>query len=64
MEDKKIDLGNMHISQKRVEFLMEEILYQLLKNRLNKEEADKEFEHALSVVQKSLEKYYATLPPL
>ena len=62
MTDKLISSLENFYSQKRTEFLLEELIYQTIKTRLNEEDAKVEFESSLKHVSNLVLTFYESLP--
>ena len=63
MEDKSFDMGQAFISLKRIEYLLEEVIFQQIVQFSNtNEEANEKFKNALGNVSKSMKEYFDDLP--
>ena len=64
MEDKKIELTEAILSIKRIEYLLEEVIFQSILSRgFSAEEANEKFKLALTNVDNIMKSYIQLLPP-
>ena len=64
MEDKSFDTGQAFISLKRIEYLLEEIIFQqILQRTATLEDANDKFKNALKNVDVLMKEFFDSLPP-
>lgn len=64
MEDKSFDTGQVFISLKRIEYLLEEVIFQqIIQRSMSNEEANEKLKDALKNVSGSLKEFFDDLPP-
>ena len=64
MEDKALELGTAILSIKRIELLLEEVIFQQILSRTpSEEEASRKYEMAMDNVIKGMKEFADSLPP-